>query len=53
MVSSGIRFKTKKPAGNRPSRLTQRRKAMRRHRDFLPRILVKIGVKVKIVIVRK
>jgi hypothetical protein len=50
--SSGFGAKKEKPVGNRPGRLTVER-GMRKHLKLLPRILVKIGIKVKITIVRK
>jgi hypothetical protein len=43
----------KKPVGNEPNRLTRGEIVMVVHRNLLPKILVKIGVKVKITVIRK
>jgi hypothetical protein len=49
---SVILAKTNKPAGNGPTGLLEEL-VMVGHRKLLPRIVVKIGIKVKITIVRK
>jgi hypothetical protein len=50
--SSGLGVKKKKPVGNGPTGLLVEN-AMLRHLKLLLKIVVKIGVKVKIIIVRK
>jgi hypothetical protein len=42
-----------KPAGRGPASLTKGRNAMEDHRSFLPKIIVKFGIKVKITVIRK
>jgi hypothetical protein len=49
---SDLALKTKKPVGNGPAGLLEE-SVIFEHRKLLPRILVKIGIKVKIAIVRK
>jgi hypothetical protein len=49
---SDLARKTKKPVGTGPAGLLEEQ-VMLEHRKLLPRIVVKIGVKVKITIVRK
>jgi hypothetical protein len=49
---SDLALKTKKPVGTGPAGLLEER-VMIGHRKLLPRIMVKIGIKVKITIVRK
>nr|WP_294516482.1 hypothetical protein [uncultured Rhodopila sp.] len=51
-LSSDIIVRMAKPAGNCPGRLTCGERGMMQL-NLLPDILVKIGVKVKIIIVRK